>query len=152
MPTTIRKTRFLRVGPAQPRFELDQVGKDVAEHNGIRWVYLLCPHCETHARFLPIHYVVVESDASYGEKLKDHHYLCKCEHCDDVIYVKFWEVDFDPDWHFAYEMHIPTATNIAFELPDIPANIRSSFEEARICLNAQANLACVVMCRRCVEA
>jgi hypothetical protein len=57
--------------------------------------------------------------------LKDYHYLCKCEHCEAVIYVKFWEVDFDPDWHFAYEMHTPTASSASFEIADLPLNVRT---------------------------
>lgn len=152
MATFIRKKPSPGSAPAQPRFELDQFGKDVTEHNGIRWIYLPCPYCNAHARFIPVESVVVESEDDLGMKQKDYHCLCKCEHCESVIYVKFWEVDFDPDWHFAYEMHTPSASDGSFEAVDLPTNVRDSFEEARKCLNAQAHLACVVMCRRCVEA
>ena len=37
--------------------------------------------------------------------MRSFHTLATCENCDDVIYIKCYEVDIDPDWHFGYEYH-----------------------------------------------
>jgi hypothetical protein len=137
----------------EPRYELDRYGEDVAEHNGIKWVYLLCPHCGTRTKFIPIHSAVVKRDDEYGlmETEKDYHYICKCDYCDDVVYIKFWEVDFDPDWHFGYEFHYPVS-KFDYNYHELPDTILLALSEAHTCLNARAYLACVVMCRRTIEA
>ncbi|NUB27225.1 DUF4145 domain-containing protein [Azospirillum brasilense] len=136
-------------GRETPKFELDYFGKDLMDHNGIKWIYLICPHCGTRVKFSPIHVVVVKGE-ELGMLTRDYHYLCKCEYCNDVVYAKFWEVDFDPDWHFAYEMHFPAA--IFNGSVDLPEQVNVSFSEATKCLNADASLATLVMCRRTVEA
>jgi len=134
-----------------PRFELDQIGSDLPDHKGIKWVYLKCPHCNTRTKFNPLHVAVVKKDDDCGLMERDFHYLCQCEYCSDVIYVKFWEVDFDPDWSFQYELHHPVSL---FNYPEygLPELVWLSFSEANKCLNAGAYLAVVVMCRRTIEA
>lgn len=134
----------------QPRFELDQTGKDVAEHQGIKWVWLTCPHCLATAKFYPEFYVRVNSGEKEYGLATDHHYLCKCDHCSDIVYVKFWEVDFDPDWAFRYETHYPLILDDPSSI--LPKTVSISFAEAGRCLNARAAIATVVMCRRTIEA
>jgi hypothetical protein len=143
-----------KIGPSEddqtPRFELDQVGSDFPDHKGIKWIYLLCPYCRTRTKFNPIHLAVVRKDDDFGLMERDFHYLCQCEYCQEVIYAKFWEVDFDPDWKFQYELHHPVSlfSYPEYGLPDI---VWISFSEANKCLNAGAYLAVVVMCRRTIE-
>lgn len=80
----------------------------------------------------------------------DHHYLSTCDYCGDVVYVKFWEIDFDPDWTIQYETHYPlVGDQFSDQLPRI---VHASFLEASRCLNAAAPIATVVMCRRTIEA
>lgn len=143
-----------KIGPSedegQPRFELDKVGNDLPDHKGIKWVYLLCPYCKTRTKFNPLHLAVVRKDDDYGLMERDFHYLCQCEYCQEVVYTKFWEVDFDPDWTFQYELHHPVSL---FNYPEykLPELVWLSFSEANRCLNAGAYLAVVVMCRRTIE-
>ncbi|WP_028292752.1 DUF4145 domain-containing protein [Oceanobacter kriegii] len=143
-----------KIGPTeeddQPRFELDQVGSDLPDHKGIKWVYLLCPYCNTRTKFKPIHLAVVRKDDDYGLMERDFHYLCQCEFCQEVIYAKFWEVDFDPDWTFQYELHHPVSL-LSYSEYGLPELVWLSFSEANKCLNAGAYLAVVVMCRRTIE-
>jgi hypothetical protein len=149
--TKIKKTISTDITDESPRFELLSTGKDVADHAGIKWLYVLCPHCGTRTQFNPLHSAIIVKEDELGLIEKDYHYLCQCTYCLDVIYAKFWEVDFDPDWTFQYEMHYPTilVQHGEYELPEI---ILSSFSEATKCLNARADLATVVMCRRTIEA
>lgn len=45
--TQIKKQINPEITDESPRFELDSTGKDVADHAGIKWLYVLCPHCGT---------------------------------------------------------------------------------------------------------
>ena len=148
--TTITKTIGVEITDENPDFELDKTGPDLIDHMGIKWLYILCPHCGTKTKFLPVHTVIVRSDDDFGLMERYYHYLCKCEYCSDIVYAKFWEVDFDPDWTFQYEMHYPTALvpYAEYELPEV---ILASYSEATKCLNARADLATAVMCRRTIE-
>lgn len=143
-----------QIGPiedeGQPRFELDKFGRSLTDHSGIKWVYLLCPYCNTRTKFNPLYLAVVRNDDDYGLMERHFHYLCQCEYCQDVVYAKFWEVDFDPDWMFQYELHHPVSL---FNYPEygLPELVWRSFSEANKCLNAGAYLAVVVMCRRTIE-
>jgi hypothetical protein len=149
--TQIKKQISPEIADGSPRFELDSTGKDVADHAGIKWLYVLCPHCGTRTQFSPLHFAVIVKEDEFGLVEKDYHYLCQCAYCSDVIYAKFWEVDFDPDWTFQYEMHYPT-TLVQLGEHELPDVVRTSFSEATKCLNARADLATVVMCRRTIEA
>lgn len=149
--TQIKKQISPEIADGSPRFELDSTGKDVADHAGIKWLYVLCPHCGTRTQFNPLHSAVIVKEDELGLVEKDYHYLCQCAYCSDVIYAKFWEVDFDPDWTFQYEMHYPT-TLMQQREHELPEVVRTSFSEATKCLNARADLATVVMCRRTIEA
>jgi hypothetical protein len=146
---TIEKKPYEPIN-GQPRYELNQIGKDVAEHEGIKWVWINCPHCGSNAKFYPIFYTKVKSGDDQFGFIIDHHYICKCDYCEDVIYVKFWEVDFDPDWTFQYETHYPIVS--ATSDGNIPHIVDVSFREAGKCLNAAASIATLVMCRRTIEA
>lgn len=147
----IKKSIGADIADESPRFELDQTGKDVAEHAGIKWLYVICPHCGTRTQFTPLHSAVVIKEDDLGLIEKDYHYLCQCAYCSDILYAKFWEVDFDPDWTFQYEMHYPT-TVVQQGEHDLPEGVLASFSEATKCLNVRADLATVVMCRRTIEA
>jgi hypothetical protein len=129
-------------------------GSDIADHSGLSWIYLHCPHCRAHARFTPLHTTIVNQPEVSGVATRDFHSLAVCEHCDDVIYIKCEEIDFDPDWHFHYQYHFPRTLHPASDSPDLPypESIWQSIWEAHKCLQAGAPLAAVVMCRRTIEA
>lgn len=135
---------------SQPKFELIKTGEDVTDHDGIKWVMITCAHCAARARLIPIHSAAVRSTDTLGATNTDYHYLCQCENCSDVTYVKFWEVDFDPDWAFRYETHYPLVSDPISV--DLPPTVTAPFYEAGRCLNVGAALATVVMCRRTIEA
>jgi hypothetical protein len=149
--TEIKKSISAEISDESPRFELDKTGEDVADHAGIKWLYLICPHCGTRTQFTPLHSAIVIKEDEFEWREKDYHYLCQCAYCSDVVYAKFWEVDFDPDWTFQYEMHYPT-TVMQHGEHELPELILVSFLEATKCLNSRADLATVVMCRRTIEA
>lgn len=133
------------------RFELKRTGPDLTHHDGVEYVYLRCPHCGAYAKFSPKHTIIVDQgEQEYGD-VKDFHTLAVCENCNDVVYVKFYEVDFDPDWWFDYEYHHPQYM-FEFTVLTVPESIVESFSEAHKCLQAGAYLASVVMCRRTIEA
>jgi len=135
----------------EPKFKLDQHGEDLTDHNGLAWIYLLCPYCNTKTKFVSVHTVVIKQpEEEYGIP-RDFHTLASCENCGDVLYVKCSEIDFDPDWHFAYEFHHPRSV-LSYSAADIPEIVWLSLNEAHICFNAGAYIATVVMCRRTIEA
>jgi hypothetical protein len=135
----------------EPKLELKRTGHDLTDHEGIEWIYLLCPHCNVYAKFTPQFTIIISKPESKGVQPRDFHTLAECEHCGDVIYVKCWEIDFDPDWWFAYEYHHPR-TNFVHSTEELPPLVFASFSEAHKCLQAGAYLATLVMCRRTIEA
>jgi hypothetical protein len=43
--TLIEENRVTDDTDGQPIYELDKYGSDLSDHYGIKWIYLLCPHC-----------------------------------------------------------------------------------------------------------
>lgn len=138
-------------GELGPKFEIaHKPGADVADNDGVKWIWLDCPHCGSKSKFHPaFHARVARGEKEYGIET-DHHYLSTCDFCGDVVYVKFWEIDLDPDWTIQYETHYPLiGDQVSDQLPKL---VHASFKEASRCLNATAPIATVVMCRRTIEA
>lgn len=133
-----------------PRHELADGADAIGSPDGIKSVWLECPHCAARSNFIPRYNLTVHTgDYEYGFQT-DLHYLCQCSYCNDVVYVKYWKVDVDPDWHLQYETHYPLASHVYGE--NVPAQIYAASYEASKCLNASAFLATAVMCRRTIEA
>jgi len=149
---TIKKSTSISTETQYPKFELRRTGEDLTDHHGIDWIYLHCPHCNSHSRFISQYTIVVELPIDdIGVSTKDFHSLAACENCSDIVYIKCFEHDFDPDWWFGYEYHHPQATFTLTET-ELPTLIYRSFLESHKCLQAGAYLATAVMCRRTIEA
>jgi hypothetical protein len=134
------------------RFELKKTGPDLLDHKGIEWVYLTCPHCSTYCKFQPKYTLIAnQPEDPEGVSLREFHSIATCDFCNGVIYVKCWEIDFDPDWHFAVEYYHPQAS-FSHSPANLPPSVFSSYEETHKCYCAGAYLATVVMCRRTIEA
>lgn len=132
-----------------PRYELEEGAYDVGSPAGIKAIWLECPHCNNRSKFYTKYNITVHvGDHTYGFQT-DFHYLCQCEFCQDVLYVKCWKVDIDPDWHLQYEAHYPMGSHLGGE--GIPPLIYAAAYEASKCLNVSAYLATAVMCRRTIE-
>jgi hypothetical protein len=134
-----------------PKFEVaHKPGSDVADNDGVKWIWLDCPHCGSRSKFHPAFHARVTRGQKEVVVETDHHYLSTCDFFGDVVYIKFWEVDIDPDWTIQYETHYPIVGNQISE--QLPKLVHASFNEAGRCLNANAAIATVVMCRRTIEA
>lgn len=89
-------------------FKLKKTGQDIAAHIGIEWIILECPRCKTQTKFNEIFTaMVVQPTDEAGGTHRDFHSICKCDNCDDVVYVKYFDYDFDPDWYMDIEFIYP---------------------------------------------
>lgn len=150
----IKKDKLSIIEKDKVKFELKRVGPDLLDHEGLDWIYLNCPHCGVYSKFTPKSVIMVEegTDNDYEDvTTRGFHHLAMCEFCNDIIYVKCYDLDFDPDWWFDYEYHHP---KLKFNITEsiIPINIIESLREAHTCIHAGAFLASLVMCRRTIEA
>lgn len=126
------------------------IGNSEADNEGLEWIYLGCPHCDTHSRFLAQNTIIVEDEYAPGEKNRDFHTLATCEHCEDVVYVRCSDIDIDPDWAFFYHYHHPSSPGPT-RSNEVPCEVFDAISEAHRCWQAGAFLATLVMCRRTVE-
>lgn len=91
-----------------PQDALARTGPDVVNHDGLRKVRLKCPHCAADTDFLSLSTVIVSQPVGeFAEVRRDFHSLMRCAACGDVVYVKSWDVDCDPDYVFSLETTFP---------------------------------------------
>lgn len=149
---TVKKTIGNVADIDVPRLEIKRTGDDLVDHVGVKWIYLVCPHCNTYTKFYPKYTIIVQQpDDETEASERDFHSLAACECCEDIIYLRCVEYDFDPDWYFGYQYHHPQSSFI-HSPTDLPSTVFTSFSEAHKCLLAEAYLATAVMCRRTIEA
>ena len=145
---TIKKSTSTSTEPREPKFELKRTGDDLVDHQGVEWIYLHCPHCNSYARFISEYTIIVKLPLNDNNiSSRGFHSLIVCENCNDVVYLKCFEDDFDPDWWFGYEYHYPQTT-FALTETELPTPVYRYFLEAHKCLQANAYLAAVEMCKK----
>ncbi len=134
----------------EPEFELKITGEDLLDHDGIDWIRLVCPHCGADARFNAEHTIMVPGESSYhyGET-RHFHTLATCEFCKDLIYIKCFDFDLNPDWHFGYEYHYPKG--IAYYSNPTAFDMPVSFFEALTRLQKGDYLATVLICQKILK-
>ncbi|GEM_PF-2652218 len=132
-------------------FELKITEDDLLGHNGIDRIRLYCPYCGEYARFDAKHTIVIpeESLDPLGGHTRHFHTLAVCEFCKDVIYVKCFDWDWDPDWYFDYECHYPKSIECYINIDKL--NIPVSFSEAFLRLQMGDYLTTVAICRKILK-